>query len=137
MAVAALAVAPMMGWSTRHARALARIVSRHTVTYSEMVTDSAVLRLHARGDEWSLRNLVAPDTHEAPSVLQLGGCNPETMRRAARVLAERGASYSAVNLNCGCPSPAVATDGSFGAALMFEPPRIAALCTAIAEASAR
>ena len=62
---------------------------------------------------------------EGPSVLQLGGSDPGTLRRAAEVVAEmteRGyCDYTALNLNCGCPSPKVAGKGQFGAALMDEP----------------
>lgn len=62
---------------------------------------------------------------EGPSVLQLGGSDPQQMEQACDTvlqLTERGyCDYTAVNLNCGCPSPKVAGKGCFGAALMQEP----------------
>ena len=62
---------------------------------------------------------------EGPSVLQLGGSDPEQLQQACNTLmqlSERGyCDYTAVNLNCGCPSPKVAGKGCFGAALMEEP----------------
>ena len=35
-------------------------------------------------------------------MLQLGGCDPERLARAARYGARRG--YDEINLNCGCPA---------------------------------
>jgi tRNA-dihydrouridine synthase A len=62
---------------------------------------------------------------EGPSVLQLGGSDPTQLQQACETLlelTERGyCDYTAVNLNCGCPSPKVAGKGCFGAALMQEP----------------
>ena len=59
---------------------------------------------------------------EGPSVLQLGGSDANQMEEACRTLMDltkRGyCDYTAVNLNCGCPSPKVAGKGCFGAALM-------------------
>jgi len=55
-------------------------------------------------------------------VLQLGGCCTEMMSEACTAVMEltsRGyCDYTAINLNCGCPSPKVAGKGCFGAALM-------------------
>ena len=62
---------------------------------------------------------------EGPSVLQLGGSDPQVLEEACQTLmqlTDRGyCDYTAVNLNCGCPSPKVAGKGCFGAALMEEP----------------
>ena len=62
---------------------------------------------------------------EGPSVLQLGGSDPKQLEEACQTLlqlSQRGyCDYTAVNLNCGCPSPKVAGKGCFGAALMEEP----------------
>jgi tRNA-dihydrouridine synthase A len=62
---------------------------------------------------------------EGPSVLQLGGSDPLQLSEACDTLlqlTERNyCDYTAVNLNCGCPSPKVAGKGCFGAALMDEP----------------
>ena len=62
---------------------------------------------------------------EGPSVLQLGGSDPNQLEEACDTLmqlTQRGyCDYTAVNLNCGCPSPKVAGKGCFGAALMDEP----------------
>jgi tRNA-dihydrouridine synthase A len=91
-------------------------------------------------------------TFEGPCVLQLGGSDPELLRQAsATVLEMTGAAaagsssssssssspsicdYTAINLNCGCPSPKVAGKGCFGAALMHEPQLVKELTSALSE----
>ena len=65
-----------------------------------------------------------------PSVLQLGGSDPESLGRAAAIAAPY--AYDELNLNCGCPSPKVAGKGNFGAALMLEPELVADCVAAMA-----
>lgn len=59
---------------------------------------------------------------EGACVLQLGGSDPEQLHTACQTvldLTKRSyCNYTAINLNCGCPSPKVAGKGCFGAALM-------------------
>lgn len=70
---------------------------------------------------------------EGPSVLQLGGSDPQMLAEAASTVTElqkRGyCDYTALNLNCGCPSPKVAGKGCFGAALMEDPKLVRDLVT--------
>lgn len=72
---------------------------------------------------------------EGPCALQFGGSNPDHLYEAAQAvmeLTERNhCDYTAINLNCGCPSPKVAGKGCFGAALMDEPSLVAELTSAI------
>jgi tRNA-dihydrouridine synthase len=108
-----LSVAPMMEWTTRHYRFLARLLSRRTRLYTEMVVANTLLfSPHSAG---FLRFSEA----ERPVACQVGGSDPAALAAAA-VLVER-AGYDEVNLNCGCPSPRVAGKGAFGASLMFSP----------------
>jgi len=76
---------------------------------------------------------------EGASVLQLGGSDPQQMFEAAQSvidLTARGhCDYTAINLNCGCPSPKVAGKGCFGAALMDDAPLVAKLTEALHEGS--
>jgi tRNA-dihydrouridine synthase A len=105
------AVAPMMDWTDRHCRVLHRLLSAHTLLYTEMVTADAILH----GDR---ERLIGFSEIEHPVALQLGGADPKKLAEAARIGAERG--YDEINLNVGCPSDRVQS-GCFGAALMKEP----------------
>lgn len=105
----------MMDWTDRHCRALHRILSRHARLYTEMITAAAI----EHGDR---SYLLGFDPAEAPVALQLGGSEPASLARAARIGADFG--YDEINLNCGCPSDRVQS-GRFGACLMREPQRVA------------
>lgn len=104
-------VAPMMDWTDRHCRFIHRLMSRHALLYSEMVTAGAVIH----GDR---ERLIGFDAAEHPVALQLGGNDPVALAQAARIAADLG--YDEINLNCGCPSDRV-QGGAFGACLMREP----------------
>jgi tRNA-dihydrouridine synthase A len=108
-------VAPMMDWSDRHCRFFHRLLTRHALLYTEMVTTGAVLR----GDR---ERLIGFDPAEQPVALQLGGSDPAALARCARIGADFG--YVEINLNAGCPSDRV-QEGRFGACLMAEPALVA------------
>lgn len=108
-------VAPMLDWTDRHYRFLARLMTRHARLYTEMVTTGALLH----GDiDRHLRYSAA----EHPVALQLGGSVPEALAQAARLGADYG--YDEINLNVGCPSDRV-QNGAFGACLMATPEIVA------------
>ncbi len=108
-------VAPMMEWTDRHCRFFLRLISRRAFLYTEMVTAEAVLY----GDRERVLGF-SPEEH--PVGLQLGGCDPDKLARAAEIGAEYG--YDEINLNIGCPSDRVQS-GRFGACLMAEPATVA------------
>ncbi|MDE2905758.1 MAG: tRNA dihydrouridine(20/20a) synthase DusA [Acidobacteriota bacterium] len=110
-----LSVAPMMDCTDRHFRYLVRLVTRHTLLYTEMVTSAALV--HGRRDR-----LLDFSEEEHPIALQLGGSDPAELGRCARLAAERG--FDEINLNVGCPSDRVRR-GRFGACLMAEPDVVA------------
>ena len=118
-AAAKLSVAPMMDWTDRHCRYFHRLMSQHTLLYTEMVTAPAIIH----GDRDRLLGFHAA---EQPVALQLGGSDPAQLALAARIGADYG--YAEINLNCGCPSDRVQS-GSFGAVLM-ETPKLVAECVA-------
>ena len=110
-----MSVAPMMDWTDRHCRYLHRLLSRHALLYTEMVTTGALIH----GDvERHLRF----HAEEHPVALQLGGSEPADLAHCARVGEQWG--YDEINLNCGCPSARVQR-GAFGACLMNEPQLVA------------
>ena len=105
----------MMDWTDRHCRYLHRLLSRHTLLYTEMITAPALVRGGAL-------HLLEHDASEHPVALQLGGSDPGELAEAARLGAEAG--YDEINLNCGCPSDRVQS-GYFGAVLMEQPALVA------------
>ena len=110
-----LSVAPMMDCTDRHFRYLIRLVTRHTLLYTEMVTSAALV--HGRRD-----HLLDFAEEEHPIALQLGGSDFGELGRCARFAADRG--FDEINLNVGCPSDRVRR-GRFGACLMAEPEVVA------------
>jgi len=121
---ARLSTAPMMDWTDRHCRYLHRVLSRHVLLYTEMVTAPALVRGGAL-------HLLKHSPEEHPVALQLGGSDPKELAQAARLGAEAG--YAEINLNCGCPSDRVQS-GTFGAVLMRDPALVARCVSAMREA---
>jgi tRNA-dihydrouridine synthase A len=110
-----LSVAPMLDWTDRHCRHFHRLLTRHALLYTEMVTTGALLH----GD---VPRHLRFGVDEHPVALQLGGSDPAELARCARLGAQWG--YDEINLNCGCPSERVQR-GAFGACLMAEPALVA------------
>jgi len=101
----------MMDWTDRHCRYFHRLLSRHALLYTEMVTTGALIH----GDR--PRHLDF-NLEEHPVALQIGGSEPADLAQAAKLGEQWG--YDEINLNCGCPSERVQR-GAFGACLMAEP----------------
>lgn len=120
-----VSVAPMMDYTDRFCRFFLRLISKHTLLYTEMVTTGALLH----GDS---QRFLAYDATEHPLALQLGGSDRDALAHSARMAGEAG--YDEVNLNCGCPSDRVQT-GSFGACLMKTPQLVADAVAAMADAT--
>ena len=110
-----LSVAPMMDWTDRHCRYLHRLLSKHALLYTEMVTTGALIH----GD---VPRHLRYNVEEHPLALQLGGSEPADLAHCAKLGEEWG--YDEINLNCGCPSERVQR-GAFGACLMAEPQLVA------------
>jgi tRNA-dihydrouridine synthase A len=105
----------MMDWTDRHCRHLHRLFAPHALLYTEMIVAAAIVRGNAA-------RLLDHDRFEHPVALQLGGCDPEELARAARV--GESAGFAEINLNVGCPSDRVKS-GAFGACLMQSPALVA------------
>ena len=91
-------VAPMLNWTDRHCRYFFRLLSRHAMLYTEMVTTGAIL--YGRADR-----PLAFSQEEQPIALQLGGSEPKDLAQCARIAETYG--YDEINLNIGCPSDRV------------------------------
>jgi tRNA-dihydrouridine synthase A len=115
-----ISVAPMLDWTDKHCRYFLRLISKHTLLYTEMVTTGAIV--HGKGDYLGFNQ------EEHPVALQLGGSDPVDMTHCARLAQEYG--YDEVNINVGCPSDRV-QNGRFGACLMAEPDTVSACIKAM------
>ncbi|NNJ90509.1 MAG: tRNA dihydrouridine(20/20a) synthase DusA [Gammaproteobacteria bacterium] len=107
-------VAPMLDWTDRHCRFFLRLISRHTLLYSEMVTTGALIY----GER---HRYLQFNKGEHPLALQLGGSDPAELADCSKMVEDYG--YDEINLNVGCPSDRVQS-GQFGACLMAEPERV-------------
>ena len=101
----------MMDWTTRDCRFFHRLMSQHTLLYTEMVTTGALI--HNDPARWLDYN-----AEEHPLALQLGGSNPAELAKCTKFAEEWG--YDEVNLNVGCPSDRV-QNNMIGACLMAHP----------------
>ncbi len=113
----------MMDWTDRHCRYFLRLLSPHARLYTEMLTAVALIQGGAA-------RLLQFNDEEHPVALQLGGCDPVLMSRAARLGESHG--YDEININVGCPSDRVQS-GQFGACLMAQPELVAACVAAMRE----
>lgn len=100
-------VAPMLDWTDRHCRYFHRILTKQSLLYTEMVTTGAIL--FGKGDYLTF------NAEEHPVSLQLGGSDPVSLAKCAKLAEQKG--YDEINLNVGCPSDRV-QNGMFGACLM-------------------
>jgi len=117
-------VAPMMGYTDRHARYFYRTLSDRAVLYTEMV----VARALWHGDK---TRFLAHDQTEHPVALQLGGSDQKELAWAAKEA--KAAGFDEVNLNVGCPSDRVKR-GGIGACLMATPALVAECVAAMTDA---
>ncbi|MGV6817283.1 MAG: tRNA dihydrouridine(20/20a) synthase DusA [Thiotrichales bacterium] len=117
-------VAPMLDWTDRHDRYFLRLISRHALLYTEMVTTGALIH----GD---LERHLQFNDSEHPLALQLGGSDPQDMALCARMAEDWG--YDEVNINVGCPSDRV-QNGQFGACLMARPELVGEIVDAMSSA---
>ncbi len=118
-----VALAPMAGVTDLAFRTVCRrLGAGYTVT--EMVSAKAL----CYQDRKSIPLMtLAPDEH--PAAVQLFGSDPESMERAAAIVAER-ARPDVIDINMGCPVPKVVKSGD-GSALMRDPAKAAAIVKAV------
>jgi tRNA-dihydrouridine synthase A len=120
-----MSVAPMMDWTDRHCRFFHRLLSRHALLYTEMMTTCALIH-------GNVPRHLDFNGEEHPVALQLGGSEPAELAHCAKLGEQWG--YDEINLNCGCPSERVQR-GSFGACLMAEPQLVADCVKAMVDAA--
>lgn len=101
-------IAPMMRRTDHHFRYLCSLLTKETVLFTEMIHANAINR---NDPNKFLENTKISN----PTVLQLGGSDPQELSRA--VLVANKQNFTEINLNLGCPSSKVQS-GNFGAVLM-------------------
>ncbi|MBS0359657.1 MAG: tRNA dihydrouridine(20/20a) synthase DusA [Proteobacteria bacterium] len=116
-----ISIAPMMDKTDRHYRYFMRLITRHTLLYTEMITAQAIV--HGNRER-----LLGFDSTEYPIAIQLGGSDPKLLAEAAKISESFG--YDEINLNVGCPSDRVQS-GQFGACLMAKPELVAECVSAM------
>lgn len=151
-------VAPMVSHTNRHYHYFFGLLSRHAHLYTEMIHANHIIHLFdseidtpgiIATDEQIMETINKPTrqkgiqtihellriststTTASPLILQLGGNDPERLAQAAAIGAAMG--YDAINLNCGCPSNAVAGERGSGAAHMKDPSHVAYCLERISE----
>jgi tRNA-dihydrouridine synthase A len=101
-------IAPMMGYTTPHARKLYRILSQKAFLFTEMIASKTLLYSKTK-------DLIIENDSQNPIALQVGGSDTGDLAKCAKIA--QSYNYNEINLNVGCPSKAV-QKGSFGACLM-------------------
>ena len=91
-------VAPMMGYTTPHARKLYRILSQKTFLFTEMIAASTML--HSK-----TKDLIIENDLQNPIALQVGGSDIDDLALCSKIA--KSYNYDEINLNVGCPSKAV------------------------------
>ena len=113
-----LSIAPMLGITNNHYRSFIRLLTKHTLLYTEMINSDTIIHCQKKILHYF------PD--QSPLVLQFGGNDPEALYTAA--LKANPFNYTEFNLNCGCPSPKVSSR-QFGASLMKTPSIVSTACS--------
>jgi nifR3 family TIM-barrel protein len=121
-----LFLAPVAGYSDRAFRSVC-IDRGADFTYTEMVSSEALTRNRVRTEL-----LLARAENESRYGAQLFGAEPDTMYRAALLLAPWRPDV--VDINCGCPVPKVVKTGA-GSALMRRPETLGRIVEAVVKAS--
>ena len=103
-----VSIAPMMDHTDKHFRYFMRLLSKHILLYTEMITTGALIH----GDR---KRFLDFNEIEHPIAIQLGGSDPKDLAECAKIAEDTG--FDEVNLNIGCPSDRV-QNGQFGACLM-------------------
>ena len=110
------ALAPMAGVADRTYRELCRGYGA-AYTVSELVSAKALTLNDKKSFE-----LIQVNEREKSTAVQLFGCDPEVMARAAVEVEKQAPDF--IDINMGCPAPKVAASG--GGALLMKNPVLAA-----------
>ncbi len=119
-----LALAPMAGITDMPLRQLVRKFSKNCLLTTEMI--SSEMLMQNRPDEHE--KITVFKNNEYPLAFQISGHKPFMMAKAAKILADKGASI--IDINMGCPVKKVVSGGD-GSALMRTPQLAADIVKAV------
>jgi len=119
-------LAPIAGYSDAAFRSVCYELGA-ALCYTEMVSAEAMVRGNER-----TKVLLARDDSEERYAIQLFGAKPETLGRAAAIVAAW--KPLAIDLNCGCPVPKIIKAGS-GSALLHDPALIGRIVAAMRDST--
>ena len=114
--------APMAGVTDRAFRIIAREHGCGLV-FTEMISDQALIYGNPKTNV-----LLDCRGETGPIAVQIFGSNEEYMKRAAEIIAGRGADI--IDINMGCPTPKIIKNGE-GSALMKNPDQAARIVSAV------
>ena len=109
-----LSIAPMVDVTDRHFRRMCRILTRHTLLYTEMITAQAIIN-------GNRDRLLGFSDLERPIAIQIAGSDENEIAEACKLV--EGYGFDEINLNVGCPSPKV-SEYMMGASLMAYPEKV-------------
>lgn len=124
----------MAGYTNYAHRELLRFLGGVGLITTEMVSARAFVCMEARGDDEPARLWGVRDEPRPLSVQIWDNC-PETLEELAGRLATEFA-VSVVDLNFGCPAPAIAKRSASGSYLLRDPEKVGALVERVAKACA-
>ena len=114
--MANISIAPMMGYTDKHFRVLARFLSSDIMLYTQMIVADS-LKYNPK-----VMSAFGLDDSLGHVVLQLGGSNIESLVYSGTIAKDFG--YKEINLNVGCPSSKVKL-GGIGVCLLKTPDIVA------------
>jgi tRNA-dihydrouridine synthase A len=119
-----ISIAPMMGYTDKHFRVLARFLSADILLYTQMIVADALAY------NSSVASAFGSDNRLGNVVLQLGGSNIKSLIVAGKIAKSFG--YKEINLNIGCPSSKVKL-GGIGVCLLKTPEVVAECVDALTQ----
>jgi len=122
--------APMAGYTNFAHRELLRYLGGVGLIATEMVSARAFVCMEARGDGEPPR-LWGVAEEPRPLAVQIWDNTPETLEELARRLAKE-LNVSVVDLNFGCPAPAIAKRSASGSYLLRDPAKVGELVGRVA-----
>lgn len=123
-----LALAPMAGYSDSAFRLIVKEICPRVICFTEFINVDGILH----GNRTTMRQISTNAEKERPIVVQIFGKNPESFRKAAKIVTELGAD--GIDINMGCPARKIISS-DHGSALLKNPNLAAEIVSAVSGAT--